>query len=212
MSSTPVAILAPSKPTQILVVRHAEVYNPRDILYGRLPRFRLSDEGIRQAKATGLFLAARPVAAIYSSPLLRARQTAHILSDYHRGLRVHFAGDLLEVLSGYQGSPNTILTPGFSFFEPLKCPADETMADVWLRMARFLDRVSRRHTGETIVAVSHADPITIMRVGLLGLPLTAAQLHGAVYPARASVNQITLSPREPMSLAYFDVNDEGKTS
>src|SRR5688500_10709904 len=36
--------------TTLLLVRHAEVYNPDQILYGRLPRFRLSDVGQQQAE------------------------------------------------------------------------------------------------------------------------------------------------------------------
>src|SRR5437588_6110299 len=106
--------------TEILVVRHAHVHNPRDILYGRLPRFRLSTQGQRQAEETARFLAARPVAAIYTSPLLRARQTARILTHYHPSVGLKTSRRLLEVRTSYQGSPNSILKKGFSFYEPLK--------------------------------------------------------------------------------------------
>ena len=57
------------------MVRHAHVHNPQDILYGRLPRFRLSPEGRTQAEILARFLSTRDTAAIYTSPLLRARQT-----------------------------------------------------------------------------------------------------------------------------------------
>lgn len=186
------------------MVRHAHVHNPQDILYGRLPRFGLSEEGRNQAETLARFLSTREVAAIYTSPLLRARQTARAIGRYHPGVSVHTSTALLEVKTGYQGSPNTILKPGFSFFEPLKGPGDETMSDVWTRMRRFLERASRRHAGERIIAVSHADPITIMRVGLLDQPLTVENLHGAVYPGRASVNQVILIPGQPLRLAYFN--------
>ncbi|GAC1319682.1 MAG: histidine phosphatase family protein [Chloroflexota bacterium] len=210
MSSTSEAIGAPSEITQIVVVRHAEVHNPRDILYGRLPRFRLSRTGVQQAHVTGRFLACRPVAAIYSSPLLRARQTAQIFSGYHPQAERHISKDLLEVKTAYQGSPNSIIKPGFSFFEPLKHPCDESMEDVWTRMRRFLQSVTTRHPGATVVAVSHADPITIMRLGLLKQSMTAESLHAAVYPARASINQITIDATDPLRLTYFDPNDEGR--
>jgi broad specificity phosphatase PhoE len=109
------------------------------------------------------------------------------------------------VRTGYQGSPNSILVPGFSFYEPLKAPGDETMAQVFERMLRFLQLAVRRHGGETIVAVSHADPIAIMRVGLETRQLTATNLHTTVYPERASVTQITVGPDQPLGLTYFDV-------
>jgi len=39
------------------LVRHGEVYNPDGVLYGRLPGFRLSDKGNRQAQAVAEALA-----------------------------------------------------------------------------------------------------------------------------------------------------------
>jgi broad specificity phosphatase PhoE len=209
LNSTSEAILFAPLPTEILIVRHAHVHNPQDILYGRLPRFRLSTLGLQQAEETARFLAARPVAAVYSSPLLRARQTARILTHYHPSAPVGFSRLLLEVRTGYQGSSNSILKQGFSFFEPLKNPSDETMADVFNRIVTFLRRLVRHHQGQTVVAVTHADPIAIMRVGLLGLPLTVANMHATAYPARSSVNQVVVGPDRPPEITYFDVAREG---
>ncbi|MBV9282020.1 MAG: histidine phosphatase family protein [Chloroflexi bacterium] len=198
-------MLSTPLPTTVCVVRHAEVYNPRDIVYGRLPRFGLSERGRHQAEAAARFLDARPVSALYTSPLLRARQTARILTQYHSTVVPRVARALIEVRTGFQGSPNTILKPGFSFYEPRQHPDDETMQDVFDRMLRFLQRVARRHSGGTVVAVSHADPIAILRVGLEGRALTAANLHSTVYPERASITQITVGVGEELNLTYFDV-------
>lgn len=204
MSSTADIPTAPL-PTTILVVRHAEVHNPKDILYGRLPRFRLNERGREQAEATARFLAARPVAAIYTSPLLRARQTAAILSRYHAGTPLHTSRALLETRTAYQGSPNSILKPGFSFYEPKQHPDDESMEDIWNRMMRILRRVVLRHAGQTVVLVSHADPIGILRVGLERLPLTSQSLHNVVYAARASVTEVVILPDANHTLSYFNV-------
>ncbi len=192
-------------PTAIFVVRHAEVHNPKDIVYGRLPRFGLNDRGREQAMAAARFLDARPVRAVYTSPLLRARQTAHILTQYHSEIVPRTARALIEVRTSYQGSPNSILKPGFSFYEPLKDPSDETMRQVFDRMLRFFSLLVRRHAGESVVAISHADPIAILRVGLEGLALTAANLHSTVYPDRGSITQITAGPGQELRLAYFDL-------
>jgi broad specificity phosphatase PhoE len=189
----------------VLVVRHAEVFNPRDILYARLPRYRLSDRGRQQAALTERFLSTRQVNTIYTSPLLRARQTAQILAGHGPARRIHVSKDLIEVRTSYQGSPNSILKTGFSFYEPRKDPNDETMKQIFGRLLDFLKRAVRQHAGETIAAVSHADPISIMRLGLQGQDLTAANLHAGVYPARSSVTQVCLSPEESPRLCYFDV-------
>jgi broad specificity phosphatase PhoE len=191
--------------TQILVVRHSEVHNPKDILYGRLPRFGLSVKGREQAEQTARFLAGRPVTAIYTSPLLRARQTARILTHYHPSVPVHMTRDLLEVRTSYQGSPNSILKPGFSFFEPRKNEDDEMMAEVWNRFLRLLRRIVRLHGAQCVVAVSHADPIAVMRIGLEGKELTAANMHATVYPARSSITQLTFTTDGRLAVEYFNV-------
>lgn len=152
-------------------------------------------------------MACRPIRAIYTSPLLRARQTAEILSTYHPDVPVHRSRDLLEVRTAYQGHPNSILKPGFSFYEPLLDPGDERMEDIWRRMLSFLRMAARRHRGESVIAVSHADPITVMRVGLEGRAMTAKDLHSVVYPARSSVTQIVLQPSRPFTLSYFNPAD-----
>ena len=63
--------------TTVHLVRHGEVYNPDQVLYGRLPGFHLSDHGRADGRARG----ARPcrgrdVAAVVASPLERAQETA----------------------------------------------------------------------------------------------------------------------------------------
>lgn len=144
--------------------------------------------------------------ALYTSPLLRARQTAAILGGTLRVARLSTSSRLLEVRTAYQGSPNAILVPGFSFYEPRKSEGDETMNDVLGRMLKFMRMAIQRHAGGAVVVVSHADPIAILRLGLEGKPLTASELHAVVYPERASVNQIVLEPGRPAQLTYFDVS------
>lgn len=181
------------------------MHNPANVLYGRLPRFRLSDRGRAQAECAARFLSTRKLAAIYTSPLLRARQTVSALTQYHPDVRVHVARDLLEVRTSYEGESNSILEPGFSFYEPKREEDDESMDEVWQRMYRFLVRVSRSYPGEAVVAVSHGDPITILRVGLLGLPMTSKALHNVVYAERASVTEVVLDAGDPPRLTYFNL-------
>lgn len=193
------------------MLRHAEVHNPRDIVYGRLARFGLSTRGRDQAERAGRFLAARPIAAIYTSPLLRARQTAALVSAYHPNAPVRISPAVIEVKTGYQGSPNSILKPGFSFYHPRFSPEDETMLDVHNRMLRFVSKLARRHMGSAAVVVSHGDPIAILRLGLEGRELISEELHRTVYPARASLLQVQILPDEPVRLSYFDIVGDGPT-
>src|SRR5712692_4975072 len=96
--------------TTVWLARHGEAHNPSELLYGRLPRVRLSPEGRRQAQALAGFLAPRSLAAIYSSPLLRARRTAEAVP----GTRTHLTGirigaDLQQVATAWEGEPSNTL-------------------------------------------------------------------------------------------------------
>ena len=80
--------VAKKKPTTILLVRHAmNEWVKTGRLAGRTPGVHLSEEGVEQARLLGERLASRPIHAIYSSPLERARETAAAIAR-HRQLAV----------------------------------------------------------------------------------------------------------------------------
>jgi broad specificity phosphatase PhoE len=90
--------------TTVHLLRHGEVYNPDGVLYGRLPGFRLSELGERQASAAADWLARRDVRYLVSSPLERARQTAQPLATA-TGLEVAVDERLIEADNHLQGRP-----------------------------------------------------------------------------------------------------------
>ncbi|TAM86729.1 MAG: histidine phosphatase family protein [Jatrophihabitans sp.] len=86
------------------LLRHGEVFNPTHVLYGRLPGFRLSELGERQAQAAADYLARRPVRYLACSPLERARQTARPLAEA-LGLEVAVDERLIEAANHLEGHP-----------------------------------------------------------------------------------------------------------
>ncbi|HEX2179878.1 MAG TPA: histidine phosphatase family protein, partial [Actinomycetota bacterium] len=90
--------------TLIHLVRHAEVENPDNIWYGRLEGFVLSERGLRQIVALADHLALKPIAAVYSSPLTRAVQTAEAIAASH-GLPVKVIEEIIESEAKLQGLP-----------------------------------------------------------------------------------------------------------
>jgi broad specificity phosphatase PhoE len=159
--------------TTVWLARHGEVHNPERVLYARLPRMRLSAEGRRQAEALADVLATRKLAAIYSSPMLRARRTAAIVLARHPHLkRVRTDADLQEVHTGYQGQPLEVLERiNFDFYAHPFGPDDESLETIRDRMQRWLKRMLRRHAGSEVVGVSHGDPILILAGTMAGLQL-----------------------------------------
>ncbi len=74
--------------TDVLLIRHAQMAAHRD-LDADVP---LTDLGREQAEVLGEFLATPPIQAVYSSPLLRSRQTAEPIARHH-GLAVRIEPD-----------------------------------------------------------------------------------------------------------------------
>ena len=184
--------------TTVWLARHGEVHNPGGVLYGRLPRMRLSNEGRRQAEALAGFLEARPLRAVYSSPMLRARNTAATIQARHPSIgRVRIDRDLQEIRTGWQGEPLDALERiNWDFYNHPRGSDDESLQMIHDRMLRWLKRVLRRHAGQEVVGVSHGDPILILVGTLRGLALDASIFPkpyiptAVVYRLRFSADQV----------------------
>lgn len=161
------------------LVRHGEVHNPRHLVYASLPGFRLSSHGVRQTREAAEYLARRPIQAVWSSPLQRARETARNLAAPH-GLPVQLLSDLIEwkLLDRWAGQPwerIPELFPG-EVEAYLEHPsnlgfAPETLQELADRISNAVQKVAASiHTGEVAV-VGHQDPIQAGRLALTGLSL-----------------------------------------
>jgi broad specificity phosphatase PhoE len=191
-------------PLRLYFVRHAETHNPRDILYGRLPRFDLSERGRQQAVALADAMASLRLDAIYQSPLLRARRTAATIAARHPGVPVKWSKLLLENLHPYQGRPQSeIAKIGDRAYDPeILGAGGESIADLRRRMARFVQVVRARHPGGVLAVVSHADPLSALRLNLLGKESTHANLRQEA-PPLASIFQVELGADGSSRLEWF---------
>jgi broad specificity phosphatase PhoE len=143
----------------------------------------LDDVGQDQARSAARAIRSRfpEVRAIYSSPLLRARQTAEpIVSAL--GLVVQPHPGLLDIDYGEW----TGLTPDeaqardpetFRLWkaapQQVRFPAGESLPVVQGRIVRLLEELAQTHTGEGIVLVGHVVVNRVMLCTLLGLGLQA---------------------------------------
>jgi len=156
--------------TEILFIRHADVMNPDNVFYARLPRFKLSEQGLKDGEATAAALAEEPLAAIYTSPMLRAKQTARIIARHHPGVPIRETRKLIEIRTHFQGQQWAKMPRHPNFYDGEA--GDETVQQVFLRMQRLMFELLARHQGQTVACVSHGDPIKILRMAYLGQPLT----------------------------------------
>src|SRR5262245_36978269 len=128
MANNPAAV-------RLFFVRHGEVHNPGGIFYGRLPRFRLSDEGRRQALVAARALAGEPLAAVYGRPRWRARQTAGIIAAEHEAVPVRTTRAILEIRSHRQGELAAALDADrWDFYGAKRRADDETIAEIAARI------------------------------------------------------------------------------
>lgn len=167
--------------TRIYFIRHGEVYNPKKIWYGRLPFFGLTRKGRKQIEQAAEHLKNEHIDVIYSSPLLRARQSAEILKEELRLNRVHFSGKLPEVKSSLQGSSDEfMLSINYDFYASKENNIiGETIEQLSNRMQKFIKKIVKLHKGKSITVVSHGDPIMIVKLKEMGLPLTIDSLRQA---------------------------------
>ncbi len=84
------------------VLRHGQVHNPENILYGRQPGWRLSELGQEMASTVADWSKQFEVGAVLSSPLQRAQETATPLVRTHQ-LEIITEPKLIEAANIFEG-------------------------------------------------------------------------------------------------------------
>lgn len=191
--------------TLLLLIRHGM----NDWVHGRLagwtPGVHLNEQGRAQAQALVERLADIPIAAVYSSPLERAIETAQPLAEARKlPLRVveaigevrygEWTGGELKELSKHE------LWPGVQFYPSgTRFPGGETLGEVQMRAVAALDGLRQLHPKETIVAVAHADLLKLVTAYYIGMHIDLFQ-RLVIEPT--SITALQFGPMGPRMLAY----------
>jgi len=166
---------------RLILVRHGETeYNRNALALGRAD-VPLNEKGIRQAAALEFALAEEKIAAIYSSPLQRALDTATRVAAPH-GLEVAVEERLIEMdigeLEGLtfpeigKAHPDLYQNWGGPDGPTYRMPgSNETLTDVQARARLALEQMLARHPDETVVAVTHNFVILTTLAWLLTIEL-----------------------------------------
>lgn len=169
--------------TRLHLVRHGEVHNPRRVLYGRLPDFHLSKAGRRMAQAAADHVASldRPVAALYSSPLERAQESAEPFAQRF-DLVPEIDIRVIEPTNVFEGTQmrRSLLNPlkWWHLRQPSLPSWGEPYTSIAERMLGAMNEAWDAATGSAtgsaggdVVMVSHQAPIWITHLRVAGLPL-----------------------------------------
>ncbi len=162
---------------RVLLVRHGVTAETGKVLTGRLPGVALSDRGRIDARIAADRLAARDLAAVYSSPIRRCRETARIVADPHgltpltdrRFIEADYgtwSGRSLKDLYRLKSWSRLMISASRFRF-----PDGETLAEVQARAVAGLEELAQVHGSDEIAVVSHADVIRTLLCHYLGSPL-----------------------------------------
>lgn len=151
------------------LVRHGETdWNRDGRLQGRTD-IPLNDTGREQALALAQQLAGQGWAAITSSPLTRARETAQIIADVLELELLPADDDLVERNFGdAEGGNLAELTARYPHGER---PGQETWAEITERGATALRRIRAEHGDAPVIVVAHGTFLRATVDGLMGLEL-----------------------------------------
>lgn len=155
--------------TTVHLLRHGEVANPSGVLYGRLPGFGLSDDGLKMAYDAAEALRGRDVTAVVASPLQRAQETAGPIAEVF-GLPIHTDPRLIESENVFEGKTFGVGDGALKrpanwrhLTNPFTPSWGEAYDDVARRMLCAATAARDLALGHEAVCVSHQLPIWTVR-------------------------------------------------
>lgn len=203
--------------TLVLLVRHGQTTTTGKVLPGRAKGLHLSETGTAQAEAVASRIsllstnAASTISAVYASPLERTRETAKPIAKA-LGLRTRTTKGLLECDFGdWTGKTLASLRKRPEWARVQSTPAEfrfpggESFLEMSTRIWSELQRLAETHTGETVVAVSHADPIKAAVAMAAGVHL---DLFQRLVISPCSVTSILFTAGGPIILSVNNTGDD----
>ena len=200
----------PAAPTLVLFVRHGTTPTTGKVLPGRARGLHLSEQGREQAQRAAARIAeVGKIAAVYSSPLERARETAAPIARLARKTKRIERGLIECDLGAWTGLSlrRLMKKPEWSIVQrspsTFRFPGGESFTEMQSRMVGTVDAIRRRHPGRAIVCVSHADTIKAAVAHATGTPL---DLFQRIVISTCSVTAILYSDGGPVVIT---VNSTG---
>ena len=165
--------------TTLIAVRHAQSLANKEETFIGHKDMDLSELGHEQAKLLGEYLVKKeyPIDVIYSSDLLRPY---HTVEPYAKAVGKEIIKDkqLREIYAGrWEGEKFADLLTLFpesykiwlSDIGSCRCDDGESVAELYERINREIDRIAEKHDGETVLLATHATPIRCLTARAKGV-------------------------------------------
>ncbi len=195
---------------RVIAVRHGHSQANAE---GRAPApdARLAPLGRRQLTPLANRLRSETVEAIYASPLLRTRLTGRAIAKLH-GMRLRLREELADLDFGTMaGRPwEEVRTREPTLYQDwrrggssFRFPGGESLADLQVRVVRFLGQVVPKHDGGTVFMVTHDAVVRCMASMALGRSVT---LPSDLNIPPASVSEFEVSDGSCRVVSLGDVS------
>jgi phosphoserine phosphatase len=184
---------------RLFVVRHGETEWVRERRFAGSRDIPLTEAGRDQCAAVARALAGTTVAAVYASPLDRARASAELIAKPH-GLPVRIVPAFSEMTFGsWEGltrdEARTRDPEAWAQWRSaphlLKLAGGETIPEVAERVTAGIAALQEAHDGQTVVLISHGVVARVIVLGALGLGLDRLWTLDA---APAGITEIEYEP------------------
>jgi len=190
-------------------VRHGETaWNAEHRVQGQLD-VPLNAIGQAQAQAAAKILAREKFDAIYSSDLVRARQTAEPVAAL-LSLRILFEQDLRErhygIFERLTYAEVKVEYPEdyarFAARDPeYAFRTGESLKDFYARSIAVISRTANRHEGKSILVFTHGGVLDMLYRFITGLPISAERNFGI---PNAALNRVEVTPAGWRVIAWAD--------
>ena len=171
--------------TELWLVRHGQTdWNLEGRLQGQLD-VPLNETGLQQVRSLAEQLKVSKFSAIFSSDLMRARQTAGIISEalglpvvYDRRLREIHQGDVQgmlfsDVIQQFKDTlENRTKDPVYS-----RVPGGESVAELAVRFRECVDEIASGDYDHPVLVVAHGLAIATMLCQARGYPMETVHSH-----------------------------------
>jgi len=203
--------------TRLILIRHGRTSNNKEARVGTLEDIPLDAVGREQAEKLTERLHEFPLHVIYSSPILRAKQTADIIAKQFK-LDVQINKDLMEydfgIISKHTLAEVSEKYPdvykdiqGWLEMGPIqdrerpKIPESEPFINFEQRLFRFRDFILDEHPGQVVAAVTHLAIIKGYMATLFGGSVFRQMNYLAF---NTSITVIDFYKRVPILLSFND--------
>ena len=149
---------------KLYIARHGETpWNVENRVSGRTD-VPLTEKGVEQARLLAQNAMGKGIEVILSSPLLRAQQTAHAVSEAI-GVPIELDERLIQLDFGsFEGGPRS--DPEFQYTRaqfPTRYPGGESAFQLAHRVYSCLEDVKSKYAGKTVLLVCHGGVCRMVR-------------------------------------------------